>query len=81
MYIGPRNVYPMIYVSCICKHLKTIKGFLAIFSLQNCVCYQIIKIKFLLKLLNHKTITALKGELMAKIKYFFRDALVMNIDD
>ena len=52
MYEGPRDVYPTIYVSYLCKLFKQkLKGLKTIFSLQT---------MFEENVLNYKTIIALK---------------------
>ena len=52
MYVGPRNVYPTIYVSYTCKlFLKKIKTYRRYFLFKLC---------FVINVLNYKTIITLK---------------------
>ena len=46
IYVGPRNVYPTIYVSYICKpfFLKKLKGLSTIVSFQTVFCYQYVEL-------------------------------------
>ena len=43
MYVGPRNVYPMIYVTYKCKPFY-LKGLWMIFSIQTVFCYQCVEL-------------------------------------